>query len=554
MKRIIGIIALLLALCALFSGCGGEQIIQNVETLSPEELDNTFRVAMAIADITPKNAVYLEGYEGKDQWSLSTPDKFTSDLLARILLVQKGEECLVFLNLEYAVSDANHQYNSISSTCMERIAQICQTEQENILLSNTHTHQANLVLEESSEDNIVRAVEQAYQNLAPAKIGTGVVNTQYGISRSNNYTMDPDKPYDNRMTVIRFDNAQTGEPIGLVYSVPMHNTMLGNAPGSRQKHNLLNCEFTGYASRALEEQFGSKNNPFVAMHINGFYGNAGPYVDGKYYADSVEELKEFGEEFAEEIAAAYKNIKTYAVTGEIKAAYIKDAIPTNKEDRSFAATFKNLDEMPMYMSVGAFGDIAFIGVNFEPFSIIGARLKAEAPYTTVLPAANVHGWRGYIPTKETFESHQYVSEAECSPGKTPFDASAEEIFYEKALNALCDLAEVTLTRVPFQQNGTQTGAGVYNFVPENVQTLDRLVISFGQQARTDCASEFEVLMFDESGNLCKTERFANNSVNYLGIDLEDKTVASVSVIVTERYGGGSVEELTPVIWGIQYAK
>lgn len=552
MRKIIGIVALLLALCLVFSGCGGEQIVQNAGALTEEELDSTFRVAMATADITPTSAVYLEGYEGKDQWALSTPDLFTSDLLARILLIQKGDKCLVFLNLEYCVADASYQYNSISPTCMERIAQICNTTQDNILLSNTHTHQANLALSEASEANILLAMEKAYQNLAPATIGTQVVNTAYGISRSYNYTMDPNRPYDNRMAVIRFDNAVTGAPIGLVYSVPMHNTMLGNAPGSRSKHNWLNCEFTGYASRALEKQFGTKNNPFVAMHINGFYGNAGPYAQGKYYADSVEELQKFGKEFAQEIASAYKNIKTTVATGEIQAAFITDAIPTNKEDRSFASTFRNLDEMPLYMNVAAFGDIAFIGVNFEPFSIIGARLKAEAPFATVLPAANVNGWRGYIPTKETYESHAFVGEAECSPGKTPFDASAEEIFYEKALDALCDLAGVTLTRVSFQQDKTQAGTGVFTFVPENVQTLDRLVVSFGQVARTDCASEFEVLMFDETGNLCKTERFTNNSVNYLGIDLDGKTVASVTIVVTARYGDGSVEELEPVIWGIQF--
>ena len=51
---------------------------------------------MATAHITPTDAVYLEGYEGKDQWALSTPDLFTSDLLARILLVQNGEDCLAF--------------------------------------------------------------------------------------------------------------------------------------------------------------------------------------------------------------------------------------------------------------------------------------------------------------------------------------------------------------------------------------------------------------------------------------------------------------------------
>lgn len=554
MNRTTKIVALVLVLCLLLCGCGGESGAQSAVSLTEEELNSTFRVAMATADITPTDAVYLEGYEGKDQWALSTPDLFTSDLLARILLVQNGEDCLVFLNLEFCVSDTTYQYNSISPSCMESIAKICNTTQENILLSNTHNHQASLTLSEANESNIVKAVEKAYQNLTPATIGIQTVNTAYGISRSNNYTMDPNRPYDNRMTVIRFDNAETGDPIGLVYSVPMHNTMLGNAPASRSKHNLLNCEFTGYASRALEKQFGSKNKPFVAMHINGFYGNAGPYAQGKYYADSLEELEKFGEEFAKEIAGAFQSIKTSAVTGDIKATFVKDAIPTNKEDRSFASTFRNLDEMPLYMSVAAFEDIAFIGVNYEPFSIIGARLKAEAPFETVLPASNVHGWRGYIPTKETYESHAVIGEAECSPGKTPFDASAEEVFYEKALNALCDLAGVSLTRVPFQRDQSQDGTGVVAFSLENAQTMDRLVISFGQQARTDCASEFEVFVFDEAGDLCKSESFTNNSVNYLGINLDDKNVSSVTIIATERYGGGSVEELEPNVWGIQFTE
>ena len=181
--------------------------------------------------------------------------------------------------------------------------------------------------------------------------------------------------------------------------------------------------------------------------------------------------------------------------------------------------------MPLYMSVAAFEDIEFIGVNYEPFSIIGARLKAEAPFETVLPASNVHGWRGYIPTKETYESHAVIGEAECSPGKTPFDASAEEVLYEKALNALCDLAGVSLTRIPFQRDQSQDGTGVVAFSLENAQAMDRLVISFGQQARIDCASEFEVFVFDEAGDLCKSESFTNNSVNYLGINLDDKSLS-----------------------------
>lgn len=116
MKKLIRILALLLTPCLLLGGCGTEQAAQQTteptekaqditepteETMAAEapaeaRRDDTFYAAMAIADITPKKGVFLEGYAGKSELTLSTPDQFTSDLRARILLVQNAEDCLVF--------------------------------------------------------------------------------------------------------------------------------------------------------------------------------------------------------------------------------------------------------------------------------------------------------------------------------------------------------------------------------------------------------------------------------------------------------------------------
>ena len=555
MKKWIGVI-LMLSLLTSLCACG------QLDDVTPGnvEKDNspTFKIAMAIADITPNRDVYLDGYEAHDASSLAKyPDNFTTDLKARILVVDNGTDRLVFVNLEMIFSGSGVGYNNLSEYALDAIAEACQTTRENVLLSNTHNHQANQFLGDVEEENILNAVKEAYARLAPAKIGTTTVNTEFGMSRGGNYTVDENEPYDSLMSIIRFDNAETGEPIGLIYSVPMHGTMFGNGPGLKAKHNLLNCEFTGYTSRAIEASMAEKNPNFAAMHINGFYGNATPFANGKYYAESEKEMAQNGAAFAKEILKGYNTIETKRVTGEIVTNLVKEGIPTNKTNQEFRKQFGDYDNMPLYVTLGAFGDIGFVGVNYEPFSIIGARLKAESPYRTLMPAGNVNGWNGYIPTKEVFAKYEKgVVQAECGPSKSPFDADGEEAFYTKVLDSVCDMAGVTLERVPMEKTGVQDmgKTAVYTYELSGGATLDKLVISFGQDLRTDCAQDFDLMAFNSAGEMVFSKTYEGSTVNYLGEFLDGAEVAKVTLAVRTRYGSGKegVAELDPQLYGIQF--
>lgn len=556
--------AILLSLCA----CAGTrqesgEIVNEGQTLTEkigkEETEMSrpaFRVGMASADITPTRAVYLEGYEAHDESSFAEPDKFTSDLQARVIVVDNGTDRLVFINVEQVFSGWRFGSHTMSENLVERAAKICGTSTDNVLLSNTHSHQSYMTLDEEQEKNIADAVKHAYDSLAPAAIGIGTYCTAFGASRDGNYTMDLTKPYDSQMNVIRFDNAETGEPIGLIYSVPMHNTLFGNGPGLKERHNLLSCEFTGYTSRKIEETVGVETGGFVAMHINGFYGNATGIAKGKYYAEDQEELIEMGGLFAKEILNVYNEIETEERFGDITTAFVDTSVPCNKSDTAYMKQFGNYTDMPLGITLGAFGDIAFIGVNYEPFSIIGARLKAESPYGTLLPAANVNGWKGYIPTKETVEAHKSAYEAECAPTKTPFDEAAEEVFYEEAMNALCSLAGVTMERTEASSNNCKlVGKGaLYTFDFADAPTLSKLVISFAQTARTDCASKFELMVYDEVGNLILKKDYEEYSVNYIGVPLDGRKVAGVELIVEERYMNGAegIDLLPAEIYGVTF--
>lgn len=553
MKRSKRWISAILLLSVLLSLCACTQPEEPAQEQPP-----AFRVAMAVADITPDYDVYLDGYENHDEWSLAKyPDNFTTDLNARILIVDNGTDRLVFLNFEMVFAGAEFTGNNLSVETLEAIAEVCQTKKENVLFSNTHNHQANMKLGEQEEGNLLQAVKEAYARLAVAKIGTTAVNTEFGMSRGGNYTVNEQEPYDSLMSVIRFDNAQTGEPIGLIYSVPMHGTMFGNGPDLRVRHNLLNCEFTGYTSRAIEESMAADNPFFTAMHMNGFFGNATPYANGKYYADSLEEMQSNGQAFAEEILAGYHKIETKLMSGSIETELVLDELTFDTNDQLVRWEYGRDGVIPMRVKVGAFGDIGYVGVNFEPFSIIGARLKAESPYRTLLLAGAVNGGNGYIPTKEVFAKEAMgIYQGECLPNKTPFNADTEEIFYNKVLGAVCDLADVTPERFYMESDGVKAmgTSAVYMYTLNEPTSLDKLVISFGQNLRTDCAQDFDLMVFNADGKMVFSKTYEGNTVNYLGEFLDGAEVATVTVAVRSRYGSGKngILELDPQLYGIRF--
>ena len=506
------------------------------------------RAAMAAADITPEEDVYLEGYEPHSDVSLARyPQDFTSDLKARVLILDNGTDRFVMVNLELLFADVE-QYGTLSENFSDKVARICETVPENVLLSNTHTHHAPRRLGLSQENRILEAVEEAYLRLAPASIRVGRVHTAYGVSRSRDYSIDYTRPYDDELTVLRLETLE-GEPIGLVFHVPIHNTMYAHGPDLRENRHRLNCEFTGYACRYLEAKMGKEASEFVAMHVNGFYGNSGPVFRERYYAPSLEELREAGKALGTEVLEGWEKAEKSVAAGPIRAVFQKAELDTRQDDRAFAPCFGDFVQEPVRIHAGAFGELATVAVNYEPFSIIGARLKAEAPFKVILPAAGM-GWRGYIPTKETFLAHKVQKEVECEPIKTPLTEAAEERFYGMLLQAVCDLREVIPCRIPAKampcvMDGEEA---VYHFTFDAPVPADKLVIDFGQAARTDCACEFVVVVDDLQ------QAVSGFSSAYWGMLMGGKQVTQVQLRVKKRYlyMNRGIDRLAPKVFVICY--
>lgn len=500
------------------------------------------KAAMRKVDITPTTDVYLEGYGGRtEEYCAHRPNDFLSDIMARILMLEAGEERALYINVEMCISRFGDQ---TSEFFQNNLAETTGIPAENIFLCNTHCHQSTIKLDSKAEKAIEEACREAVNDLVEVTVGVDSYGTKYGISRSPSYTMDINTPYDNTLTIVRFNNAKTGDEVGMLYSVPMHNTAFSVQEGKNV--GKLICEFTGYASRYLESKNADILN-FTAIHMNGFYGNSGPYFEDTdaYYAKTVEELKRQGKNFGEEIYRYYKEIECAST----EKYTIKSLLKNETMDRALNQTEAHIEQwgpgemMPLEIYASSFGDIAFVGVNYEPFSTIGAHLRAESPYEHLLPAANVGGWRGYIALSDTF--HTGIKHMETQPFKTPFDEKGEIQFYNYVMDALCEMKGVTLEKVaPAKtEKKEKDGSRIYSFEFAEEIVPDKIAVSFGQKSRLDCASEFVLELFDKEGNKTKEINVKDNSVNHVGFMIKDAKVFSAVMRVKSTYRSEEIRDI-----------
>lgn len=512
----------------------------------PPEEKPQLLAAMCKVDITPTDSFSTAGYSGSDipMANFVTPENFTSDLKARVLI------------LEYdGVRTTHVNFEMLTSPGIPFLSEAAGTDRKYLTTSNTHNHQAMENLNKTQQAALEEAVKNAAERLVPVNIGVDTYGTQYGMSRSPSYSLDLDSPYDNTVTVIRFDNAQTGEPLGLIYNVPIHNTALGRYTPENWKY--LNCEFTGYASRYLEEKYADYED-FTAMHINGFYGNSGPYFAdreeglSRYATETVEELKEYGNRFGAEIDTCYEKIDSEPAVDFPIHVYKENIEVPRAEDIQKRNFFGGGDATLTTCQTMSFGNIAYFGVNGEVFSTIGAHLRAEAPFEYLLPAGCVNGWFGYLPLYETF--HNGKKEVETEYYKSPFDDKAEAIFYDHAIDVLCNLKGVTYERTLSSITSAEEKEGkrIYTFEFGEEISPDKLVLSFGQESRLDCAECFVLEVYDQAGNKTFSVEEDNNSVNWLGYLTENVKAAKAVLTVTSTYRSESPKDINVTLHAMNY--
>lgn len=187
---------------------------------------------------------------------------------------------------------------------------------ERVLLAGTHTHSANqgafphpvhgAVLKSSDPREkefiaaqIAQAVIDAADNLRPAAfaVGSGSVtlpayNRRYWI-RGEHPSNEP-RDLDPEFGVLRFDDAETGEPIAVVMNYGLHPVVL-----HPDKQPLVTADFVGLAERDLERSFAAVGEAPMAIWMTGAVGDQETVYSG---TRSYPEAEWTGRVFAAEAA------------------------------------------------------------------------------------------------------------------------------------------------------------------------------------------------------------------------------------------------------------
>jgi neutral ceramidase len=118
---------------------------------------------------------------------------------------------------------------------------------------------------------VVAAIQQAIGGMKPARFGYASAKDSDSLAahdrRCENDHLYGAGVYDNRLLVMRVDDASSGKPIAVMYNFAQHGTIYGP-----NNHNL-SVDAPGHSEYFVEEQY---DQPVVAMYIQGNAGDVSP--------------------------------------------------------------------------------------------------------------------------------------------------------------------------------------------------------------------------------------------------------------------------------------
>lgn len=396
-------------------------------------------------DITPKYDVLMEGMI-REHKSEGVHDR----IYARSLILSNDAEvrdCVVIVSLDVCV---------IGTDTVRRAKKAIYDQTgispESVIIAATHSHSgpATFGIFQPAEDQYVAelidliadSVQKAQVKIRPAGIicAEGREDT---ISHYRRFHDDQGKiimyweqdPAEGRIRVlgepdpslgvIKVIDAKKNKPIAALFNHTGHpNVMSG-------ENYLISGDYTGAASRILEEKFGC-----TSLFVNGAQGSVD--MDNWHFRD-WDGVQTLGSRLADAVIAADKHPIPDAI---IKHSYTNYILPrrqiTNEElawaDKvlketggSFAAVADGVGDdykAALYKKIHALrdenieieqvafslGDTAFVSFPGELFTEIGLKIKSRSPFANTHIIGLANGYAGYIPTPEAISQGGYEVE------------------------------------------------------------------------------------------------------------------------------------------------
>jgi neutral ceramidase len=311
---------------------------------------------------------------------------------------------------------------------------------DHILINATHTHHAPTTVtvhgydrEEAFtrqvEEKIVEAAVAAVQRLGPAELyfrlgeessvgrnsrlllGDGTI---YWVgSRAD--AVRPTGPFDPELPVLAFRRPD-GKPEAILFNHSTH-TIGTHKPGVRSP------SFYGLAAQALEKEQGGTVLFFEgasgSTHNLDVTASEATYRIQRAVADALQKARRRPidriQAARQEIALKVRSFDEAKADSEV-VAYCSKRIPDPKGAESVINTFRAMrkrlgprqgETRKSWVQAIVLGDIAFVGVPGEFFTLLGEEIKRQSPYRHTFVFELANDYIGYVPDKEGFDRGGY---------------------------------------------------------------------------------------------------------------------------------------------------
>ena len=399
------------------------------------------RAGACAVDITPEKlpAIVSGGFlEGKS-------NKVRDRLYARCLVLDAGGAPVAIV-----VVDNLMMPRSLLDTAKAQAAKATGIRPERMMISATHTHSAPSVMgalgtgtdvayAKFLPGRIVKGIERAAANLAPARIGWGVVQAdkhthcRRWIRRPDRMGTDPfgkktvrammhpgyrnaayvgpAGPVDTGLSLLSVQSPQ-GRPIALLANYSMH--YFGSPAVSADYFGRFAAEFARLAKTE------NSAPPFVAMMSQGTsgdlhwmdYSRARKKIDIATYSRQLAKIAfdaygKIEHHKSVSLAMAEKKLKLRRRTPDAARIEWAKAIVAkmgNRKPRNVREVYAReqiyLRDDPvaeMKLQALRIGDLGIVAIPCEVFGITGLQIKARSPLGTTFNLELANGAEGYIP-------------------------------------------------------------------------------------------------------------------------------------------------------------
>jgi len=406
----------------------------------PRPAKAALRAGAARADITPAKPIKMAGYGSRTQLSEGIHDP----LLARVVVFENDGKRLVLVS-----TDLLGFYGGTADQFREIILKEFKLEPGELFLSSVHTHAGpgltidkekghpnNLQYTKNLQGTLVKLIRQAFDDMGPVRIGTGVGYSPVGINRrelqfdrSGNSQIrlgrNPYGPTDKQVLVTKLARPD-GKVFAALFDYATHATCLGG------KNLFVSGDVMGLAEQFAEKILGEE---VIVAGFAGASGNIDPWfrVLPAFNTEPgwIPEPVLLGTLLGEEVVNVFRDIEEVSEGDEIGTAFVTLDLPG--KPRTEGEIAKDQPPTPLNITVARMGDIAFVGLGAEVLTEIGMSIKAASPCKHTFVITHCNGAASYIAPEHLHIQGGYEIRS------SPFAPHAAKIAVKQAVKMLHEL-------------------------------------------------------------------------------------------------------------------